>query len=164
MTRRLPRWVWLVPVVTAGALAALAPSFGQTQVQPAETTTQVVGTQAAAAQPAAIQAAAAQTVETQAAAAQGDCLAPTAVMRRTHPDLLRHERRVTVHDGVRDPQARLENCVTCHAVRDAAGTPVTFQDKRHFCQTCHVQTAVRIDCFSCHRSTPATPVVAGGPS
>jgi hypothetical protein len=141
--RGLPRWVWLVPVVTAGTLAVLAPSFGQMQAQPAETTTQATAAQAAA---------------------QGQCLAAPAVMRRTHPDLLRHERRVTVHDGVRDPRARLENCVTCHAVRDAAGTAVSFQDPRHFCQTCHVQAAVSIDCFSCHRSTPATPVVAGGPS
>ena len=54
-----------------------------------------------------------------------------------------------------------ERCVTCHAVRDASGVAVSAEDPRHFCRTCHDQVAVRTDCFSCHRSTPAATLASG---
>lgn len=89
-------------------------------------------------------------------AADGQCVLPRDQIRREHPDLLMHTRSMVVHLGARDPKLRIENCVTCHVVRDAAGAPVPFSDPRHFCNSCHVSAAVKIDCFSCHRSTPET--------
>jgi predicted CXXCH cytochrome family protein len=92
---------------------------------------------------------------TEAAALQGRCLSPASQMRRVHMDLLRHERHAAVREGARDPKARMERCVACHAVRDAAGHAVSANDARHFCRSCHDQVAVRVDCFSCHQSRPA---------
>jgi hypothetical protein len=92
--------------------------------------------------------------------AEGTCLLPPAQMRRTHMDLLYRERHDAVRLGRRDPDRSLQNCVDCHAVRDAAGMVVSADDPRHFCRTCHDQVAVATDCFSCHRSTPAGPVAA----
>lgn len=88
-------------------------------------------------------------------AADGQCVLPKDQIRREHPDLLRHTRSLVVHEGQRDPKLRIENCITCHVVRDASGAAVPFSDPRHFCNSCHVSAAVTIDCFSCHRSTPA---------
>jgi predicted CXXCH cytochrome family protein len=98
---------------------------------------------------------------TASAAAQGPCLRSAAEMRRIHPTLLKHERQAAVREGKRDPQARIERCVTCHVVRDASGAAVSAEDPRHFCRTCHDQVAVRIDCFSCHRSTPPATLASG---
>ncbi|MEZ5890711.1 MAG: hypothetical protein R3D52_11040 [Xanthobacteraceae bacterium] len=98
---------------------------------------------------------------TASAAAQGQCLRPAAEMRRIHPTLLKQERQAAVREGKRDPQARIERCVTCHAVRDASGAAVSAEDPRHFCRTCHDQVAVRTDCFSCHRSTPPATLASG---
>lgn len=95
------------------------------------------------------------------AAAQGPCLLPASEIRRVHMDLLRHERRAAVREGLRNPEARVERCVSCHVVRDAAGAPVSVADSRHFCRSCHDQVAVRIDCFSCHRSTPTIALASG---
>lgn len=88
-------------------------------------------------------------------AADGQCVLPKDQIRREHPDLLKHTRSLVVHQGQRDPKLRIENCVTCHAVKDATGAAVPFSDPRHFCNSCHVKVAVHLDCFSCHRSTPA---------
>ena len=98
---------------------------------------------------------------TASAAAQGPCLLPVLEMRRVHMDLLYDERRAAVGQGLRNPEARIERCVACHAVRDAAGAPISVADSRHFCRSCHDQVAVRIDCFSCHRSTPAIALASG---
>lgn len=98
---------------------------------------------------------------TASAEAQGPCLRPAAEMRRIHPTLLKQERQAAVREGVRNPQARIERCVACHAVRDASGFAVSADDPRHFCRTCHDQVAVRTDCFSCHRSTPAVALATG---
>ena len=134
--RRLFGWLGALAALMSGvvAIALLAPAAGQ--VRPA--------------------------VLAAGSAAQGPCLLPAPQMRRSHMDLLYHERALAVRQGIRNPDARLERCVTCHVVRDASATPVSFEDRRHFCRTCHDQAAVGIDCFSCHRSTPATPVAIGG--
>lgn len=87
-------------------------------------------------------------------AVSGPCVAPRAAMRRMHMEMLKHDRTLTVHQGVRTPERTLEACVTCHAVAGADGKPVTIADDRHFCNSCHGSAAVTIDCFSCHRSTP----------
>lgn len=74
--------------------------------------------------------------------------------RRYHMVLMNHDRDLTVRDDEREIGASLAQCFECHTVNDAAGTPVTYQDERHFCRACHEFTAVRVDCFMCHRSTP----------
>ncbi|MGA7984898.1 MAG: hypothetical protein WCA01_06940, partial [Burkholderiales bacterium] len=50
-------------------------------------------------------------------ASKGPCIAPPEVMRREHPDMLKHQRTVTVHEGVRNAKVDLEKCVACHASR-----------------------------------------------
>jgi hypothetical protein len=99
---------------------------------------------------------------TASAASRGPCLLPAAEMRRIHMDLLRHERSVAVREGLRTPGASIQQCVSCHVVSDVSGAPVAADDTRHFCRSCHEQVAIRTDCFSCHRSTPAATLVAGG--
>ncbi len=81
--------------------------------------------------------------------------------RANHMVYLYHDRDLTLRDGVRDLaetdteiRASLTECFDCHAVKDAAGVPVTYEDPRHFCRVCHDYAAVRVDCFMCHRSTP----------
>lgn len=82
--------------------------------------------------------------------------------RMHHMDMLLHSRDLTLRDGVRDLSpddmaisASIGTCFDCHAVKDEAGEFVSFEDPRHFCRVCHDYAAVTIDCFSCHRSTPA---------
>ncbi len=76
-------------------------------------------------------------------------------MRRWHMEMLKHDRDVTMYLGVRPTDNSLAECFECHTVKDEAGTPVTVEDERHFCRACHDYAAVRVDCFDCHRSTPA---------
>lgn len=95
-------------------------------------------------------------------AGAGPCLLPAPEMRRRHMDLLYAERTRAVRQGLRNPEASLNRCVSCHAVLDAGGRPVPYQDERHFCRACHLQVAVAPDCFSCHRSTPVIQARAGG--
>ena len=82
--------------------------------------------------------------------------------RANHMVFMKHDRDLTMRDGVRDlaPEdaeirASLGECFDCHSVKDETGQDVTFEDERHFCRVCHDYTAVTVDCFSCHRSTPA---------
>ena len=75
-------------------------------------------------------------------------------MRRWHMTMMKHDRDVTMYEGVRPVGASLAQCFDCHTVKDEQGTPVTYEDERHFCRTCHDYAAVKVDCFDCHRSTP----------
>ncbi|MFV0515395.1 MAG: hypothetical protein ACK5MY_17430 [Jhaorihella sp.] len=77
-----------------------------------------------------------------------------AYWRANHMDLMRHDRNLTVHEGERKIAASLKQCFDCHTARDAKGQAVTYADKGHFCRSCHDFAAVRVDCFTCHRSTP----------
>jgi hypothetical protein len=77
------------------------------------------------------------------------------VMIRNHPAFLFSHRTIVLHKGLTAPADNLERCVTCHAVKDAAGQPVGFDDRRHFCRACHDKAAVSIDCFECHTSKPS---------
>ena len=79
----------------------------------------------------------------------GHCIEPAAQMRRDHPDLLRHQREVTVHEGVRGARVSLRTCVQCHASR-ADGSVI--DTPRSFCRSCHEFAGVRLDCFECHAS------------
>ncbi len=83
------------------------------------------------------------------------CVAPPEVMRREHPTLLKHQRDVTVHRGVREARDSLQGCVGCHA---SAATGSVAQAKTDFCSSCHAYAAVQIDCFECHASRPAQAV------
>lgn len=74
--------------------------------------------------------------------------------RKRHMDLMKHDRDKTLREGERDIQASLKECFDCHLAKDDHGDPVTYEDERHFCRTCHDFVAVKVDCFTCHRSTP----------
>ena len=86
---------------------------------------------------------------------KGDkCVEPTDVMRKNHMDYILHQRDETMHKGIRTKTHSLKECVNCHTVKDENNIPVTYKDKRHFCNSCHEYASVQIDCFSCHSSTP----------
>ncbi|MDP3083242.1 MAG: hypothetical protein Q8N44_06075 [Rubrivivax sp.] len=81
----------------------------------------------------------------------GECVADPAFMRRNHPELLKHQRNQTVHQGVRDPRASLKGCIECHASKASGSVAVAKTD---FCISCHSFVAVKVDCFECHASKP----------
>jgi len=85
------------------------------------------------------------------AAIRGPCVADPATMRRTHMELLRHQRDRTVHLGERSAPASLQGCIGCHASKT---TGSVAQAPTDFCVACHRYTAVQIDCFECHASKP----------
>ncbi len=92
----------------------------------------------------------------------GHCIAPVEQMRRNHPDMLRHQRDRTVHEGIRGARASLNACIRCHASRVNGSVLGTGEN---FCQGCHQYVAVRLDCFECHQAAPAalpTAAVASG--
>ncbi len=94
-------------------------------------------------------------------AARGEaCVADPAFMRRNHMDLLKHRRDETVHRGVRDARASLKGCIECHA---SAATRSVAQAPGDFCASCHGYAAVKIDCFECHSSKPATTALPASP-
>lgn len=93
------------------------------------------------------------------AKADTQCVAPPGVMRREHPNLLKHQRDVTVHRGVRQARDSLQGCVNCHA---SERTGSVAQAKTDFCSSCHGYAAVSIDCFECHASRPARQTAAVG--
>ncbi|MBK6862765.1 MAG: hypothetical protein IPG91_03960 [Ideonella sp.] len=79
------------------------------------------------------------------------CVAEPAFMRRNHPELLKHQRNETVHQGVRDARASLKGCIDCHA---SSATGSVAAAKTDFCVSCHSFAAVKVDCFECHASKP----------
>ncbi|MBE0620387.1 MAG: Hdr-like menaquinol oxidoreductase cytochrome c subunit [Burkholderiales bacterium] len=80
----------------------------------------------------------------------GKCVEDTALMRRQHPDMLKHQRDLTVHEGIRTRQHSLKACVACHASTKTG----SVLGEKGFCQSCHAYASVKIDCFSCHASRP----------
>jgi predicted CXXCH cytochrome family protein len=88
-------------------------------------------------------------------AAASGCPEPPDRMRREHMDLLRHDRDQAVRLGLHQPGRGLKDCIGCHARRDEAGRAVPVSEPSHFCVGCHQSAAVTLDCFTCHRSTPA---------
>ncbi len=85
----------------------------------------------------------------------GRCVEDTGTMRREHPDMLKHQRDLTMREGIRTRKHSLKECVQCHA---SANTGSVLGEKG-FCQSCHDYASVRLDCFSCHASRPK---LAGG--
>lgn len=82
------------------------------------------------------------------------CVRDTPFMRRNHFELIKHQRNITVHEGVRKTDDSLAGCVNCHVRHDAAGEPVPVNAPGEFCATCHTRAAVTFDCFSCHATVP----------
>lgn len=82
------------------------------------------------------------------------CVEPTDVMRREHMNFILHQRDETVHRGIRGAKHSLKDCIDCHVGYDEQGEAVPINAVGQFCQGCHHYTAVNIDCFGCHRTTP----------
>lgn len=84
------------------------------------------------------------------------CVEPTDVMRREHMNFIMHQRDETMYDGIRGITAKhsLNGCIDCHAGYDEQGKAIAINEQGQFCESCHNFTAVSIDCFSCHRTTP----------
>ena len=78
----------------------------------------------------------------------GKCVEDTATMRLAHPDMLKHQRDLTVHDGIRTRKHSLKACVECHASTKTG----SVLGEKGFCQSCHSYAAVKLDCFECHSS------------
>ena len=76
----------------------------------------------------------------------GDCVAPTAEMRRNHMKMLLHQRDRTMHEGIRTPRFSLKQCVECHASSKTG----SVLGQEGFCSSCHAYASVTIDCFECH--------------
>lgn len=91
---------------------------------------------------------------TAARAKSENCVADTEFMRKNHMKMLLHQRKETVHEGIRTKQFSLKECIDCHAVPGSDGKPVKVSNPQHFCRTCHDFAAVKVDCFECHASTP----------
>jgi hypothetical protein len=81
----------------------------------------------------------------------GECVADPAFMRRNHMDLLKHQRNETVHGGVRKAPYALKDCIACHASKTTQSVAAL---DTNFCKSCHIYTAVKIDCFECHATKP----------
>ncbi|MEK7738247.1 MAG: Hdr-like menaquinol oxidoreductase cytochrome c subunit [Pseudomonadota bacterium] len=82
----------------------------------------------------------------------GECVAPPEVIRRTHMDLLQHQRDKTVREGQRGAgggkSVSLNGCIDCHASK---ATGSVLGSNENFCQGCHAYVAVKLDCFECHQ-------------
>ncbi len=85
------------------------------------------------------------------------CVEPEDVMRRQHFEFIKHQRDETMRRGIRTSKYSFKECINCHVVKDEAGRAVSIEDDRHFCNACHSYAAVTVDCFQCHKSTPAEP-------
>jgi hypothetical protein len=89
----------------------------------------------------------------------GKCVAATPYILRNHPDLLKHHRDETVHEGIRTTRYSLVNCVNCHASKET-GRVTGSRDA--FCEGCHRYAAVSLDCFDCHSDRREVAVGAAG--
>jgi hypothetical protein len=82
------------------------------------------------------------------------CVQPTDFMRRSHFELIQHQRDITVHQGIRQTDNSLAGCVDCHVRKDAQGQFVPVNAPGEFCAACHEYTATTLDCFTCHATKP----------
>jgi hypothetical protein len=76
------------------------------------------------------------------------CVAPPEEMRRNHMEMLKHQRNLTLREGVRGAKASLNGCIECHASKKT-GSVIGSND--NFCQSCHAYAAVKLDCWDCHQ-------------
>ena len=90
----------------------------------------------------------------------GKCVAPPEEMRRNHMEMLKHQRDLTLREGIRGTKVSLNGCIECHASKKT-GSVIGGND--NFCQGCHAYAAVKLDCWDCHQpkagyqATGATP-------
>jgi len=82
------------------------------------------------------------------------CIRETSFMRRNHMELMKHQRDITVHEGVRKTDNSIAGCIDCHVGHDKTGAPVPVNAPGEFCAACHNQVATTMDCFSCHSAIP----------
>ena len=82
------------------------------------------------------------------------CVAPTSFMRRNHFELIKHQRKITVREGIRHTDNDLAGCVDCHANKDDAGKFIPVNAEGQFCADCHQYTGTTMSCFSCHSTVP----------
>lgn len=82
------------------------------------------------------------------------CVAPTAFMRRAHFELIKHQRDITVHQGIRKTDNSLAGCVDCHVRKDVQGSHVAVNAPGEFCSACHEYAGASLDCFTCHATKP----------
>ncbi len=87
------------------------------------------------------------------------CVADPALMRRDHMVFLKHQRDVTVHQGILGKYS-LTDCVDCHA---SSATGSVAAARGDFCVSCHRYAAVSIDCFECHATKPGAVVARKSP-
>ncbi|MFA7269640.1 MAG: hypothetical protein WC073_09885 [Sterolibacterium sp.] len=82
----------------------------------------------------------------------GECVAAPDVMRRTHMDMLKHQRDKTLrfgeHGAKEGKSVSLRGCIECHASKK---TGSVLGSSENFCQGCHSFVAVKLDCFECHQ-------------
>jgi hypothetical protein len=76
------------------------------------------------------------------------CVAPAAEMRRNHMEMLKHQRNLTLRQGIRGAKVSLNGCIECHASKKTGSVVGTDQN---FCQSCHSYAAVKLDCWDCHQ-------------
>lgn len=83
------------------------------------------------------------------------CVEPTEDIRKNHMAYLMQHRDATMLEGIRTKQHSLVECINCHvAPTRADGSAVRYEDKDHFCASCHTYAGVKIDCFQCHADRP----------
>ena len=75
-------------------------------------------------------------------------------MRSNHMNLLKHKRDRTMYQGIRTPKHSLNACIECHVPAPTANKVIKHTNPVHFCTTCHIELAVKIDCFECHADRP----------
>jgi len=92
------------------------------------------------------------------------CIRETSFMRANHMNLLLHQRDETVQKGIRTKKYSLRECIACHAVNGKDGQPVSYEDPKNFCRSCHEYVAVKLDCFECHASKPPSKKAAAANS
>jgi hypothetical protein len=76
------------------------------------------------------------------------CVAPPEEMRRNHMEMLKHQRKLTLREGVRGAKVSLNGCIECHASKK---TGSVVGSNENFCQSCHAYAAVSLDCWDCHQ-------------
>ena len=89
----------------------------------------------------------------------GQCVRDTEFMRRNHMELIKHDRDVTVHQGIRTVDGSLSACISCHANKGEDGHYIPVDAEQgiggeQFCAGFHSYTGVSMDCFQCHATTP----------
>lgn len=88
------------------------------------------------------------------------CVEPVEVMRREHMALLFHQRDRTMYAGERDAGHSLTGCLSCHTRKNAQGEYIPVNAPGQFCEECHAYTALKMDCFDCHATTPGKAVAS----